>query len=181
MAVKLRLLRMGKKKQPFYRIVAIDSRKRRDGKYLEKIGHYNPLRKPAEIIIDKEKAFKWLDRGAIPTDTVKSFLSQDGLLMEWDLRKKGFDEERITSELKKWETIQLENQKRIEAESAMKKREADKEMERQARELAKQQEAEAKARESEKQEEEPSGEAPEEEAVAEKSQEDTISQEEKQE
>ena len=67
--------------------------------------------------------------------------------MEWDLRKKGFDEERITSELKKWETIQLENQKRIEAESAMKKREADKEMERQARELAKQQEAEAKARE----------------------------------
>jgi small subunit ribosomal protein S16 len=181
LAVKLRLLRMGKKKQPFYRIVAVDSKKRRDGKYLEKIGHYNPLKEPAEIVIDKEIAFKWLDLGAIPTDTVKSFLSRDGLLMEWDLRKKGFDEERITSEMKKWETIRLENQKRIEAELAMKKREADREMERQARDQAKQQEAEAKAKESETQEEEPSGEAPHEEAVAEESQEEIIDQEEKQE
>jgi small subunit ribosomal protein S16 len=181
LAVKLRLLRMGKKKQPFYRIVAVDSKKPRDGKYLEKIGHYNPIKEPAEIVIDKEITFKWLDRGAIPTDTVKSFLSRDGLLMEWDLRKKGFDEDRITSALKEWEAVRLESQKRIEAESAMKKREADKEMEREAREQAKQQEAEAKATESEMQEDEPSSEVPEEEAVAEESQEETVDKEEEQE
>jgi small subunit ribosomal protein S16 len=61
---------MGKKKQPFYRIVAADSRSRRDGKYIEKIGYYNPITNPAEIEIDEEKAFYWLKNGAIPTEMV---------------------------------------------------------------------------------------------------------------
>ena len=71
MAVKLRLMRLGRKGQPFYRIVAVDSRKRRDGAYIEKIGHYNPLRRPAEVVVDDDKALKWLNRGAQPSDTVR--------------------------------------------------------------------------------------------------------------
>jgi small subunit ribosomal protein S16 len=113
---------MGRKKVPYYRIVAVDSRVRRDGKYLEKIGHYNPLCDPVEVEIDKEKAFKWLDRGAIPTDTVKSLLQHRGLLLEWDLKRKGTDPERIEEELKKWEVLQIERQKRLEAKAAMEKR-----------------------------------------------------------
>ena len=113
---------MGKKKQPFYRIVAIDSKSRRDGEYIEKLGHYNPLTNPEEIIIDREKAIKWLECGAIPSDTVKSFLRHNGIILEWDLRRKGFKPERITEELKKWELLQLERQKRREAKAAMAKR-----------------------------------------------------------
>ncbi len=122
MSVKLRLRRMGKKKQPFYRIVAIDSKSRRDGGYIEKLGHYNPLTNPEEIVIDREKAIKWLDCGAIPSDTVKSFFRHNGIILEWDLRRKGFEAERIAEELKKWEVLQLERQKRREAKAAMAKR-----------------------------------------------------------
>ena len=123
MSVRIRLRRMGRKKIPFYRIVAVDSRKRRDGKYLEKIGYYNPLTEPADIVIDKEKAIKWLDRGAIPSFTVKSFLKLKGILLEWDLKRKGLDESHIDEEVKKWQAKQLERAKRLEAKAAMEKRE----------------------------------------------------------
>lgn len=122
MSVKLRLRRMGRKKLPMYRIVAVDSRNRRDGKYLEKVGLYNPLPDPVELEIDKEKAMKWLNRGAIPSDTVKSFLQRKGIMLEWDLRKRGYDDEKIEEELKKWEIAQLERQKRLEAQAAMESR-----------------------------------------------------------
>ena len=74
MAVKLRLLRMGAKKKPFYRIVAADSRTKRDGKYIELVGTYNPLVNPAELKINEEVALKWLSLGAKPTDTVKKLI-----------------------------------------------------------------------------------------------------------
>ncbi|NIA30019.1 MAG: 30S ribosomal protein S16 [Actinobacteria bacterium] len=125
MSVKLRLRRMGRKKLPMYRIVAVDSRDRRDGKYLEKVGFYNPLPDPVDLEIDKEKAMKWLNRGAIPSDTVKSFLQRKGIMLEWDLRKRGYDDEKIEEELKKWEIVQLEHQKRLEAQAAMKMRKDD--------------------------------------------------------
>ena len=72
MAVKLRLKRMGAKKRPFYRIVAADSRTKRDGIVIDEIGTYNPIIEPAEIKVDEEKAIKWLSNGATPTDTVKN-------------------------------------------------------------------------------------------------------------
>ncbi len=115
MAVKLRLTRIGKTKQPYYKIVAADSRTRRDGKYIEKIGHYNPLTSPAEIIIDEEKAFYWLKNGAIPTDTVKSLFSKKGLMLKWHFIRDGHDETKIDEEYKKWELLQLERKKREEA------------------------------------------------------------------
>lgn len=95
MAVKLRLMRLGRKGQPFYRIVAVDSRKRRDGVYIEKIGHYNPLSRPADVVIDDQKALKWLGRGAIPSDTVRGLFSRYGVMMAFDLQKKGVKEEEI--------------------------------------------------------------------------------------
>lgn len=126
MAVKLRLTRRGKKKQPFYRIVATDSRVKRDGKYIEKIGHYNPLIEPAEVVIDEERVFYWLKNGAIPTDTVKNLLTKKGIWMKWALMKQGADEKKIDEEIKKWEVLQIERQKRLEALKAQKEREQEK-------------------------------------------------------
>ena len=89
MAVKLRLKRMGSKQKPFYRIVAADSRFPRDGRFIETVGTYNPIAKPAEIKIDKEVAIKWLNNGAQPTDTVKTLLKNEGILKEFASSKKG--------------------------------------------------------------------------------------------
>lgn len=78
--VKLRLTRMGSKKAPFYRIVAIDERKARDAQYLDNIGYYNPCANPAEVRVDAEKATKWLANGAQPTETVRSILKKEGII-----------------------------------------------------------------------------------------------------
>ena len=80
MAVKLRLHRMGKKKSPVYRIVAIDSRKSRDGEYIEQIGFYNPKTEPATITVDVELTKKWIANGAQPTETAKSILQTAGVI-----------------------------------------------------------------------------------------------------
>lgn len=123
MSVKLRLKRMGKKKYPFYRIVTIDSRTSRDGKYIDKIGHYNPMTNPAEIVINEERALYWLKQGAIPSETVRSLLSRKGILLKYDLIKKGADKEKCEEEMKRWELLQLEREKRKEAEEIQKVRE----------------------------------------------------------
>ncbi len=80
MAVKLRLKRMGAKRKPFYRVIAIDSRSKRDGREIELLGTYNPNTDPAEIKIDNELALKWLRTGAQPSDTVRSLLSKTGVM-----------------------------------------------------------------------------------------------------
>jgi small subunit ribosomal protein S16 len=79
MAVKIRLRRMGSNKAPFYRIVVADSRSPRDGRFIEEIGYYNPITEPAEIKIDAEKATKWINNGAQPTDVVKRLFDKAGL------------------------------------------------------------------------------------------------------
>ncbi|MBS7020572.1 MAG: 30S ribosomal protein S16 [Firmicutes bacterium] len=88
MAVKLRLKRMGATKRPFYRIVAADSRTKRDGKIIENVGTYNPLTTPAEVSLNKEAIMKWLSNGAEPTDTVRNILSKNGILKEFHESKK---------------------------------------------------------------------------------------------
>ena len=80
MAVKMRLRRMGAKKAPFYRVIVADSRSPRDGRFIEEIGYYNPLTNPAEIKIDAEKATKWLNDGAQPTETVRSLLKKSEII-----------------------------------------------------------------------------------------------------
>lgn len=80
MAVKIRLRRMGAKKSPFYRVVVADSRYPRDGRFIEEIGYYNPMKDPVEIKIDGEKAKKWINDGAQPTDTVKALLKKQSII-----------------------------------------------------------------------------------------------------
>ncbi len=102
MAVKLRLRRIGKKKQPIYKVVAADSRSPRDGKFLEAIGLYNPLTDPATLDIKEDRALYWLNVGAQPTDTVKSLLSQKGIILKRELVKKGLAEDQIQAEMENW-------------------------------------------------------------------------------
>ena len=83
MAVKLRLKRMGSKQKPFYRIVAADARSPRDGRFIETVGTYNPLKNPTEIKVDEEKALNWLNNGAQPTDTVRSILTESGIMKKY--------------------------------------------------------------------------------------------------
>jgi len=78
--VKIRLRRMGRRNRPFYRVVVTDNRSPRDGKFIEIIGHYNPLTDPATVSIDEEKALKWLKYGAQPTDTARSLLGKLGIM-----------------------------------------------------------------------------------------------------
>ena len=80
MAVKIRLRRMGAKKAPFYRVVVADSRYPRNGRFIDEIGYYTPLTEPVEIKIDAEKAAKWMESGAQPTDTVKALLVKSGIV-----------------------------------------------------------------------------------------------------
>jgi small subunit ribosomal protein S16 len=80
MAVKIRLQRKGRKKAPFYHIVIADARAPRDGRFIEKIGIYNPITKPATIELDREKAFEWLMKGAQPTDTTRAIMRYKGVL-----------------------------------------------------------------------------------------------------
>lgn len=105
MAVKLRLRRLGKKKQPIYKIVAADSRSPRDGKFIESIGLYNPLTHPSTLEIREDRALYWLNNGAQPTDTVRNLLSQKGVLLEKHLKKKGASEEKIKAEKENFQKL----------------------------------------------------------------------------
>lgn len=123
MAVKLRLRRMGKKKQPIYKIVAADSRSPRDGKFLEAVGLYNPLTNPHTVEISEDRVQHWLNNGAQPTLTVKSLLRKKGILLKQDLKKRGFSEDRVKTEIENWEK-QVEA-KATQKSSKKKKKEAD--------------------------------------------------------
>ena len=89
MAFKLRLKRMGSKKKPVYRIVAIDSHTKRDGEYIELVGTYNPLTEPKTVKVDESIALKWLNNGAIPSDTVRNLLSDAGIMKKFHESKRG--------------------------------------------------------------------------------------------
>lgn len=106
MAVKIRLARRGRKKNPFYHIVVANSRSPRDGKFIENIGSYNPLTVPATIELDREKAYEWLQKGAQPTDTVAAILRFKGVLLRKHLQngvKKGaLTQEQADAKLNDW-------------------------------------------------------------------------------
>ncbi len=88
MATRIRLKRMGAKKDPFYRLVVADARSPRDGRFIEEIGYYNPIKNPEIIKIDEEKALKWLGTGAQPSDTVRSLLKRAGVWEKFAEAKK---------------------------------------------------------------------------------------------
>ena len=87
MAVKKKKKRMGSKQRPFYRIIAADSRSPRDGRFIESVGTYDPIKKDENVTVDEEKVLKWLNNGAQPTDTVKSILTQTGVWAKYKNKK----------------------------------------------------------------------------------------------
>jgi small subunit ribosomal protein S16 len=119
MAVKIRLARKGRKKLAFYHIVVADSRSPRDGRYIEKIGSYNPLSNPATIELDFDKALGWLQNGALPTDTCRAILSYKGVLVKKHLlegvKKGAFDEAEAVKRFEEWMT---QNDAKIEAKKS---------------------------------------------------------------
>jgi small subunit ribosomal protein S16 len=119
MAVKIRLARKGRKKLAFYHIVVADSRSPRDGRYIEKIGAYNPISNPATIELDFDKALGWLQNGALPTDTCRAILSYKGVLMKKHLlegvKKGAFDE---AEALRRFEEWAKQNEAKIEAKKS---------------------------------------------------------------
>jgi small subunit ribosomal protein S16 len=119
MAVKIRLARKGRKKLAFYHIVVADSRSPRDGRYIEKIGSYNPVTNPATIELDFDKALGWLQNGALPTDTCRAILSYKGVLMKKHLlegvKKGAFDEAEATKRFEEWLKA---NEAKIEAKKS---------------------------------------------------------------
>ena len=89
MSVKIRMRRLGSKRKPFYRIVVADSRMPRDGRFIEEVGYYNPLTNPDEVKLEEDKIFEWLEKGAQPSDTVRSLLSRAGLMTRYHDAKYG--------------------------------------------------------------------------------------------
>jgi small subunit ribosomal protein S16 len=116
MAVKIRLARKGRKKLAYYHIVVADSRSPRDGRYIEKIGIYNPLTNPATIELDFDKALGWLQNGALPTETCRAILSYKGVLIKKHLlegvKKNAFDEAEATRRFEEW---MKQNEAKIDA------------------------------------------------------------------
>ena len=125
MAVKLRLKRIGRRKRPFYRIVAIDSRTRRDGSEIERLGWYDPLRTDVAIKLHEERIIYWLNEGAQPSETVNNILKEMGLKYKIHLIKEGKSEEEIASLLTEWQLRQEENRARkLEKKADRKKADA---------------------------------------------------------
>ncbi len=119
MAVKIRLARRGRKKKAYYHIVVADSRSPRDGRYIEKIGIYNPLTNPATIELDFDKALGWLQNGALPTETCRAILSYRGVLIKKHLlegvKKGAFDDTEATRRFEEW---MKQNEAKIEAKKS---------------------------------------------------------------
>ena len=102
MATKIRLKRIGRRNRPFYRMVAIDSRSRRDGAAIEELGWYNPIDNNNSFSLKEDRILHWLKEGAQPTDAAHKLLRKSGLSFHWHLIKQGLDEKQIEKEMKKW-------------------------------------------------------------------------------
>ena len=114
MSVKIRLKRMGRKKRPFYRLVAIDSKKRRDGLEIERLGWYDPQHDQLKCNIHEDRVLFWLDQGALPSDTVKGLFRREGLSYKWYLMQqgiKGLELDKLLDEWDKREKYRLEKAK----------------------------------------------------------------------
>lgn len=104
MAIKIRLKRIGRRNRPFYRVVVMDSRKRRDGAAIEELGWYNPIArdKDSNFVLKEDRVFHWLTMGAQPTDVVNGLMKRAGLALKWHLIRQGLDEDSIRKEMEKW-------------------------------------------------------------------------------
>jgi small subunit ribosomal protein S16 len=125
-ATTIRLTRMGRKKRPFYRLVVLDSRKRRDGAYLANLGYYNPFTEPHEINLHPAEILSWLEKGATVSDTARSLLRTEGVLYHFSLLKQGMDPAEVESKVAEWKIGAEANRlKKEEAKEAKAKAKAD--------------------------------------------------------
>jgi small subunit ribosomal protein S16 len=127
LATKIRLKRIGRRNKPFYRLIVIDSRKKRDGAAIEQVGWYNPIADENSYDIKDDRVLYWLGEGAIPSDAVKKIMRQDGLSLRWHLMQQGADEKEIEKEMRKWELNRenvLADREAKKAEKLLKKKEA---------------------------------------------------------
>ena len=125
MATKIRLKRIGRRNRPFYRLVIMDARNRRDGAAIEEVGWYNPTAKDEMYSLKEDRILYWLEEGAQPTDTAHDILRSAGLAHKWHLMKQGLDETAVEKEMKKWalerEDVLERRRQRAEAKVAKKK------------------------------------------------------------
>ena len=129
MATTIRLTRKGRKQAPFYRLVVVDSRDRRDGAYIENIGTYNPM--PAEFVceVNATRAIDWLDKGATMSDTARSLLRSEGVLYRWHLKKEGLDDTAIDAKVEEFRAARAQkvadadNRRAVAAAAKLKKAE----------------------------------------------------------
>ena len=129
MATKIRLKRIGRRNRPFYRLIVIDSRKRRDGAAIEQIGWYNPIDPKHSYEIMDDRILYWLGEGAIPSNAVKKIMKREGLALRWHLMQQGVDEKEIEIEIKRWDLNRedtLASREAKEAEKLEKKKEKSK-------------------------------------------------------
>jgi small subunit ribosomal protein S16 len=120
--VKLRLRRIGKKKHPIYKVVAADIRSPRNGRYIEAVGSYDPNVNPVMLKFRDDRILHWLQKGAQPTDTVRSLFRRSGLWLRWSLMKRGADETKIQGIMERWQMAQTD---RVSREADRKARRAD--------------------------------------------------------
>ena len=148
MATKIRLKRIGRRNRPFYRLVIMDARKRRDGAAIEEVGWYNPTAKDEMYSLKEDRILYWLEEGAQPTDTAHDILRTAGLAHKWHLMKQGLDETAVEKEMKKWalerEDVLERRHQRAEAKVAEKKAAAGKKAAETAAEVDKPAEPDAK-------------------------------------
>ncbi len=111
MATTIRLKRIGRRNRPFYRVIVIDSRKRRDGAAIEELGWYNPIKADDSYKLNEERIFHWLKLGAQVSDTVHSLLQKSGVAFKWHLMCQGLDEKAVEKELQKWQLKQAQKAK----------------------------------------------------------------------
>jgi len=126
LATKIRLKRIGRRNRPFYRLIVIDSRKKRDGAAIEQVGWYNPIADENSYDIKGDRVLHWLGEGAIPSEAVKKIMRQEGLSLRWHLMQQGVDEKEIEKEMKKWELKRenvLADREAKKAEKLLKKKE----------------------------------------------------------
>ena len=148
MATKIRLKRIGRRNRPFYRLVIMDARNRRDGAAIEEVGWYNPIAKDEMYSLKEDRILHWLQEGAQPTDTAHDILRTAGLAHKWHLMKQGLDETAVEKEMKKWalerENVLENRRQRAEAKVAEKKAAAGKKAAETAAEVDKPAEPDAK-------------------------------------
>jgi len=134
LATRIRLKRLGRRNRPFYRIIVIDSRKRRDGAAIEEVGWYDPiLKKDKNFTLEEDRILHWLSQGAQPTDVVKNMMTKTGLSHRWHLMRLGLSDNEIEKNMQKWKldrelTLKYREEKALE-KSALQKKEAEKEKE----------------------------------------------------